>query len=1443
MPHDLIPPELSLNDTDVDEALDQPAPSDEKESPLLAAMKRAGSALVKAAKRATRKPVLAAMMMAGAALVAPHAKAQLGDCSYAANGFIYASSGCDGNTGPGDLGSPTGNPGNVGAGDPVDVATGNVFLHAVDYTTAGPNPLQFIRYYNSMGQLLNANSLAGTLSAPEITTNVSYRNAPPPSPWRTNYDGFLQFTGSGGSYTQVVAERPNGQQITFTLSGSTWVPPTDQDYTLTQSGSTWTLTDHNDTQESYTDSGSGWGQLNTITTRNGYQQTLSYSGTYSVSVIIDGATSPSTYYPNLLQSVTDSYGRSLSFTYNDNNLISSVSTPDSLVVSYGYTTYGHVGSYTGNAGTLLTSVSYNTSPATSQTYAYDVYTTQSVFPYTLLSVTDENGNTAASWEYDGDGEAVYSQQGGIANGTTFSFGSNSTTVTNALGVADTYYFSDAPNGAFQLTEIHRHPTGSTAEAYAYFSYDANAYLASKTDWNSNVTNYTNNSYGNPTSITEAYGSSVARTTTIAYDGTWVRLPATITTTGLTRGFTYDGSGNPLTMTDTDTTGTSTPYSTNGQTRETQWTWNGTGEMLTAQLPRTDTTVKYTLTWSSGALTSITDPVGNVTSITSSTGGGYPQTIVDPNSVTTTLGWDTRLNLNTVTVDPSGGNYVTTYTHDPANNLTSVERPDGSTLSYTYDTANRLTNITDLPGNTINLTLDALGDVTAMNIKNSSNATTYSRTATFDKLGRKLTDVDANSNTVTYAWDPNSNLTSVTDALSNAWNFTYDALNRLATRQDPSPGGTTTFTLDAHNRLTNVQDANGNSTSYVRDGFSEAIGITSPDTGSTVLRYGKDGDLRQKVFAGGQTANLTYDADDRNLTVSFPSDSTLNISKTYDQSGHGYGKGRLTSATDQAGSDSFTYDKRGNITNESRVITSIGTLATSTSFDANNNVSGITYPSGTAVAYSRDSMGNVTGISATPPGGTATTIASSITQLPFGPVKSLTFGNGVTGTYSFDNAYNATNREDNATAGDITNLTYGYDARNSLHTITDSANAANSQTLTYDALDRLSSATSAAGGYGTYGWTWDAVNNVQTQTINSVVTTASLNSGSNQLASLAVTGGSTTTVDTTSNGNIADFKIGGTAITSFTYNQANQMASATGPLGASATYEFGLAGQRLLKTPSSGYPITYQYGQAAKELLAENDLHSGQTADYIYMDPGRNSRPIGQVDPTSGNVYYTHTDRQGTPQAVTDSGQNVVWSAQYNPFGDTSSFSGTLTTQSLRLPGQYFDPETGNNHNGFRDYAGTLTRYVQSDPLGLGGGMNTYQYVRGNPFKYTDRLGLDTKNGGQCTPGSTDPMCATGPNGGGPGGKQPNCDPKKSVCPVSPGGDLPNISPPQEPGMPDSGWPQPPVPNFNPFPGDNDSPSVPLLPFAPPDPLIDPHFPAIYPKNPTPKWPGPPSKNS
>jgi len=147
------------------------------------------------------------------------------------------------------------------------------------------------------------------------------------------------------------------------------------------------------------------------------------------------------------------------------------------------------------------------------------------------------------------------------------------------------------------------------------------------------------------------------------------------------------------------------------------------------------------------------------------------------------------------------------------------------------------------------------------------------------------------------------------------------------------------------------------------------------------------------------------------------------------------------------------------------------------------------------------------------------------------------------------------------------------------------------------------------------------------------------------------------------------------------------------------------------------------GRSCDLPQSENDLHKGQTADYIYL----NGRPIGEVNPTTGKLYFTHTDRLGTPQKLTDSTQAVAWSATYQPFGNTVSFSGTLSTQSLRLPGQQFDAETGYNHNGFRDYAGGLTRYVESDPIGLAGGLNTYGYAFDNPAVRIDPFGLQSSD--------------------------------------------------------------------------------------------------------------------
>ena len=95
---------------------------------------------------------------------------------------------------------------------------------------------------------------------------------------------------------------------------------------------------------------------------------------------------------------------------------------------------------------------------------------------------------------------------------------------------------------------------------------------------------------------------------------------------------------------------------------------------------------------------------------------------------------------------------------------------------------------------------------------------------------------------------------------------------------------------------------------------------------------------------------------------------------------------------------------------------------------------------------------------------------------------------------------------------------------------------------------------------------------------------------------------------------------------------------------------------------------------------------------------------------------------GTPQKLTDQAGAIAWDGVFAPFGETHATTGTLA-QNLRFPGQYADSESALSYNWHRSYDPSLGRYLQSDPIGLAGGINTYAYVEGNPLRYTDPEGL------------------------------------------------------------------------------------------------------------------------
>jgi RHS repeat-associated protein len=227
--------------------------------------------------------------------------------------------------------------------------------------------------------------------------------------------------------------------------------------------------------------------------------------------------------------------------------------------------------------------------------------------------------------------------------------------------------------------------------------------------------------------------------------------------------------------------------------------------------------------------------------------------------------------------------------------------------------------------------------------------------------------------------------------------------------------------------------------------------------------------------------------------------------------------------------------------------------------------------------------------------------------------------------------------------------------------------------------------------------YDANGNRNAGTVNGVTQTYTYSPTSNQL--IGISGGTSTQYGYDVNGNTA--LINGAS--SYQYDPYIRLDAA----GGAADY-VNPEGQRLRK--AGGLTGTTYFAPATGgALMAEND--NGTWVDYVRLN--------GRI--SAGQISAIHADQVGRPEVVTDASQNVVWLAQNFPF--TQKVTTANITLNLGFPGQYYDPERQTWNNGYRDYVSSEGRYLESDPSGLEGGINTYAYVNNNPLSGIDPLGL------------------------------------------------------------------------------------------------------------------------
>ena len=306
-------------------------------------------------------------------------------------------------------------------------------------------------------------------------------------------------------------------------------------------------------------------------------------------------------------------------------------------------------------------------------------------------------------------------------------------------------------------------------------------------------------------------------------------------------------------------------------------------------------------------------------------------------------------------------------------------------------------------------------------------------------------------------------------------------------------------------------------------------------------------------------------------------------------------------------------------------------------------------------------------------------------------------------------------------------------------------------LSYDKLYRLTDV-KAANNALIEGFTYDATGNRLSKTLGTApVLNYSYAATDHKLSNA---GDGARSFDANGNSTV----IPGTGTIS--YDERNRLMGTSLRSGVKPNYTYSgvsniynARGERVQSQRTTFGPtqiMLFTYDEAGKLLASGNDKSADE---IVYMD----SIPVARV--VGGVINPIEADHLGSPRVLQDAaGSSAVWTWNLlsnsttgsNAFGEQVP-SNSVTEFNLRFPGQYSDGN-GLSYNNFRDYEAGTGRYVESDPIGLRGGVSTFGYVGALPLNLTDRFGLDSGFGTfvSCLLGPHPSDCAGSTPAGGEG---------------------------------------------------------------------------------------------
>jgi RHS repeat-associated protein len=609
----------------------------------------------------------------------------------------------------------------------------------------------------------------------------------------------------------------------------------------------------------------------------------------------------------------------------------------------------------------------------------------------------------------------------------------------------------------------------------------------------------------------------------------------------------------------------------------------------------------------------------------------------------------------------------------------------------------------------------------------------------------------------YEYDPQGNPTATTGPLGAKTESFYDSLQR--TRQITQPRPKTgeprpviKLEHDGLDQLTKLTDPRpALATSYTIDGQGHTSATSSPDAGPSSATYYPNGLLKTTTDARSKTATYSYDALDRLSRIAYPT----GVASVFEYDGGTVAVtnsiGRLSKLTDESGSTGYSHDGFGRVITKTQLVSTVParTLGIAYGWGSNGNANGhlrsLTYPSGARITYGYDSAGRINAVDLNPVNtngsGTSTTnvgVLSAVSYNALGALQGWTWAGGQAYLRTFDADGRLASYPlgkpagTGIAAGSRRTLTYDDANRISGYTHSGGVAAGLDQTHGYDGLDRLRSTQASATSYG---YALDAGGNRTSWSIGGTSYPVGVSATSNRIDTLALPSSSGTVNQTYTYDAAGNLKSDG----KFTYTYSDRGRMKSLKVGTNTvSYLFNALEQRVAKTGpaslvSSGAAY-YAYDEDS-QLLGEYDAAGVPIYEIVYIG----STPVAVIKQTrtgSGTslnvattISFVYADHLDTVRLIVRSSDHaIVWrwdSAEAfgatGPNDDPNSLGKFIFNP--RMPGQVFDAESGNFYNLNRDFSPPTGKYLQSDPIGLEGGINTYAYVGGNPLSYVDPKGL------------------------------------------------------------------------------------------------------------------------